>query len=226
VATKKTPAAKSTRSKRTTATAHKKTPKKASPKKRPPKGQSASSTRGTGKKTTRKPVRNRKKSATDLAEPNPSTRVGDEIVTVDRRRSSERRQGNAGETVQTKEQPKLERRKKVQRRRQIDPTTCERDYSIEEVEFMNALDDYKRKSGRMFPTCSEILEVIRSIGYAKRSIAELAICAEKPRMLEADDDSMEPAILHTLQETMVPPGQELSGKEMSGDGRTASLLEM
>ena len=32
---------------------------------------------------------------------------------------------------------------------------------------MNALDDYKRKSGRMFPTCSEVLEVINSLGYVK-----------------------------------------------------------
>ena len=34
---------------------------------------------------------------------------------------------------------------------------------------MNALDDYKRKSGRMFPTCSEVLEVIYSLGYVKLS---------------------------------------------------------
>lgn len=66
------------------------------------------------------------------------------------------------------ESPKPERRK-VQRRRQIDPTTCERDYSGEEIEFMHALDAYKRSSGRMFPTCSEILEVIRALGYIKAS---------------------------------------------------------
>ena len=69
--------------------------------------------------------------------------------------------------------PKLERREKVNRRRQIDPTTCERDYTENEVEFMNALDDYKRKSGRMFPTCSEVLEVIRSLGYIKLSATEM-----------------------------------------------------
>ncbi|HYW79640.1 MAG TPA: hypothetical protein VE890_08690, partial [Thermoguttaceae bacterium] len=61
------------------------------------------------------------------------------------------------------------RRAKVNRRRQIDPTTCERDYTPEEVEFMSALDDYKRTSGRMFPTCSEVLEVIRKLGYEKPS---------------------------------------------------------
>ncbi len=65
-----------------------------------------------------------------------------------------------------------ESKEKVRRRRQIDPTTCERDYSKDEVEFMNALDEYKRTSGRMFPTCSEILEVIRSLGYVKMPIAE------------------------------------------------------
>jgi hypothetical protein len=58
-------------------------------------------------------------------------------------------------------------RRKVERRRLIDPTTCERDYSIEEVEFMKAMDDYKRKSGRMFPTWSEVLEVVRGLGYVR-----------------------------------------------------------
>ncbi|MDR0336852.1 MAG: hypothetical protein LBI18_07160 [Planctomycetaceae bacterium] len=58
--------------------------------------------------------------------------------------------------------------KKNVRRRQIDPSTCERDYSQDEVEFMNALNEYKRTSGRMFPTCSEILEVLKSLGYEKQ----------------------------------------------------------
>jgi len=53
------------------------------------------------------------------------------------------------------------------RRRLIDPTTCEREYAADELEFMQALDRYKRTSGRMFPTCSEILQVVRSLGYAK-----------------------------------------------------------
>jgi hypothetical protein len=60
--------------------------------------------------------------------------------------------------------PPVERRK---RRRQIDPTTCERDYNGGEIEFMQAMDDYKRQSGRMFPTCSEILEVLMKLGYRK-----------------------------------------------------------
>ncbi len=53
------------------------------------------------------------------------------------------------------------------RRRMIDPTTCEREYGPEELEFMQALDRYKRTNGRMFPTCSEVLEVLRSLGYQR-----------------------------------------------------------
>jgi hypothetical protein len=96
--------------------------------------------------------------------------AGEAEVTIDRRRSGRREEGAAPAAATPA--PALERRKKVQRRRQIDPTTCERDYSVEEVEFMNAMDDYKRKSGRMFPTCSEVLEVIRDLGYVKLSSSE------------------------------------------------------
>ncbi|MHB8902214.1 MAG: hypothetical protein ACYC6Y_25940 [Thermoguttaceae bacterium] len=91
-------------------------------------------------------------------------------VTIDRRRSDRRTKPEAV----IAERRKLERREKVTRRRQIDPTTCERDYSDEEVEFMSALDNYKRTSGRMFPTCSEILEVIRNLGYAKLPLSAVA----------------------------------------------------
>ncbi len=80
------------------------------------------------------------------------------------RRDTERRKTSAPAVVERRQ---LERRVKVPRRRQIDPTTCERDYSDDEVEFMNAMDAYKRKSGRMFPTCSEILEVLRDLGYTR-----------------------------------------------------------
>ena len=91
-------------------------------------------------------------------------------VTIDRRAGKDRRhsQRRTKEVAVATERRHLERRQKVNRRRQIDPTTCERDYNDAEIEFMNALDVYKRKSGRMFPTCSEILEVLVGLGYEKR----------------------------------------------------------
>jgi hypothetical protein len=58
-------------------------------------------------------------------------------------------------------------RKTSGRRWFIDPTTCERDYSMAELEFMQAMQAYKVSSGRMFPTWSEVLEVLRALGYEK-----------------------------------------------------------
>jgi hypothetical protein len=60
-----------------------------------------------------------------------------------------------------------ERRAKGERRRQVDPTTCEKDYSDEEIIFMKAMDQYKRANRRPFPTWSEVLEVMRALGYRK-----------------------------------------------------------
>ncbi len=54
-----------------------------------------------------------------------------------------------------------------ERRRQVDPTTCEKDYSDDEIEFMRSMDLYKRHNRRPFPTWSEVLEVLRAIGYRK-----------------------------------------------------------
>jgi hypothetical protein len=60
-----------------------------------------------------------------------------------------------------------EKRRKSERRRLIDPTTCERDYNDDETDFMKAMDRYKRENRRPFPTWSEVLEVLGSLGYRK-----------------------------------------------------------
>ena len=124
------------------------------------------------------------------------TKVKSDEVVLNRRESSDRR-GNdrrkADVPVENDRRgPSAERRTKTPRRRQIDPTTCERDYSDQEVEFMNALEQYKRSSGRMFPTCSEILEVIRNLGYIKSA----------PQPIEAPQDVFTAA---TVVETPVEP---------------------
>jgi len=83
------------------------------------------------------------------------------------RSNKERREAAAVKQPKKSDPPK--ERRSTKRRRQIDPTTCEREYTDEEVEFMRAMDEYKRSSGRMFPTCSEILEVLAGLGYCKVS---------------------------------------------------------
>ncbi|MEM6777768.1 MAG: hypothetical protein AAF670_08930 [Planctomycetota bacterium] len=87
------------------------------------------------------------------------------LVTMDRRRGDRRSAEAESNELDATNPP----RRKKQRRRHIDPTTCERDYNDQEVEFMRAMDDYKRDSGRMFPTCSEVLEVVRGLGYVQLS---------------------------------------------------------
>jgi hypothetical protein len=79
-----------------------------------------------------------------------------------------------------------EARKVSGRRRFVDPTTCERDYSAAELEFIAAIQGYKHDSGRMFPTWSEVLEVLRGLGYEKPdALVAAAIEALPP---EAQDD--------------------------------------
>lgn len=119
----------------------------------------------------------------------------DEVV-MDRRSAKDRRTGTdrRQKDVPVKvERRKLERRVKVNRRRQIDPTTCERDYTQDEIEFMQALDAYKRSSGRMFPTCSEILEVIRGLGYDKRPADENPATEEAPETGDGVAEAETPA---------------------------------
>ena len=69
-----------------------------------------------------------------------------------------------------------------ERRRQIDPTTCERDYNNDEIEFMKAMDQYKRDNRRPFPTWSEVLEVLRAMGYRKVAEPEQlpGLCTSMP----------------------------------------------
>jgi hypothetical protein len=54
--------------------------------------------------------------------------------------------------------------------------------STEQFEFLMAIDEYKRKNDRPFPTWTEVLEVIKALGYRKvadpESLSESAHQAE------------------------------------------------
>ena len=93
----------------------------------------------------------------------------EEVLVTDRRgierRHHERRQRNV--PVALERRSGQDRRQQGERRRQVDPTTCERDYSDEEITFMKAMDQYKRDNRRPFPTWSEVLEVLYALGYRK-----------------------------------------------------------
>lgn len=42
--------------------------------------------------------------------------------------------------------------------------------STDEVEFINAINDYKAKFNRPFPTWSEVLHVLRTMGYLREGV--------------------------------------------------------
>ena len=79
----------------------------------------------------------------------------------------------------------LDRRIESEKRRMVDPVTFEKEYNGDEVAFMNAMDQYKRSNRRPFPTWSEVLEVLVSLGY--RKVAESAPLPGLPVKIENKD---------------------------------------
>lgn len=145
--------------------------------------------------------------------------IGNDEVVMDRRwqdrRAEDKEELEQDELENESEElegDEAEPRRKKQRRRQIDPTTCERDYNWEEIEFMRALDDYKRDSGRMFPTCSEILEVVRALGYVQ-------LTDEESQLLESIqqvEDEIAEGIEQTNSATLLPSEQDQEQNSLVG----------
>ena len=61
--------------------------------------------------------------------------------------------------------PPADRRAKKDRRRRIDPTTFEKQYTTDEMEFMNAMQRFKECSGKNFPSHGDVLKVAVGLGY-------------------------------------------------------------
>ncbi len=94
----------------------------------------------------------------------------DDTLRHDRRASQDRRQRSgpaAAARPDNPDRPQPERRAKKERRRRIDPTTFEKQYTDDEIEFMNAMQCFKMQSGRSYPTYGEVLKVAHELGYRK-----------------------------------------------------------
>jgi len=68
--------------------------------------------------------------------------------------------------------PPVEKRIKKERRRRIDPTTFEKQYTSDEIEFMNAMQRFKLQTGKSYPSYGEVLRVAHRLGYRKVTSAE------------------------------------------------------
>jgi hypothetical protein len=104
---------------------------------------------------------------TDSSAATPARREGE---TADRRATVvERRSGlpNASYTGPER-RTGLERRRGPGRRRSDDRKSAEEgEMTTEQFEFVMAIETYKKVNKRMFPTWTEVLEVISQLGYRK-----------------------------------------------------------
>jgi hypothetical protein len=100
-----------------------------------------------------------------------------------------------------------QRRAKKERRRRIDPTTFEKQYTPDELEFMNAMQRFKERSGKSFPTHGETLMVAVALGY-RRVIVE-----PEPSWSGIDDSecAAESSTLDALPETPIEPVASRTG---------------
>jgi hypothetical protein len=62
---------------------------------------------------------------------------------------------------------KPERRERKERLRRIDPTTFEKQYTDDEMEFMTAMQQFKTQTGKSFPSFGDILRIAARLGYRK-----------------------------------------------------------
>ena len=78
----------------------------------------------------------------------------------------------------------LDRRRGPGRRLTIDRKSAEEgQMSQEQFEFLMAIDEYKQRNSRPFPTWTEVLEVVKALGY--RKVAE-------PQSIEQSNEIEEP----------------------------------
>ena len=97
--------------------------------------------------------------------------------------SPERRNGDDSRRSVVDRRLGLDRRRGPGRRLTDERKSAEEgQMSDEQFEFLMAIDEYKRKNTRPFPTWTEVLEVIKALGY--RKVAEpqsLGQSKEDPR---------------------------------------------
>lgn len=100
------------------------------------------------------------------------------MMVVDRRCGMERRQKSAAESGYTGPERRaterrdtgLERRRGPGRRLSDDRRCAEEgEMTAEQFEFVMAIETYKKVNKRMYPTWTEVLEVVQQLGYRKVS---------------------------------------------------------
>ena len=102
---------------------------------------------------------------------------------VDRRSGIDRRYPEEADT-------NLERRRGPGRRRTDFLRAAEEgEMTQEQFMFVMAIDTFKRVNGKTFPTWTDVLEIIRKLGYRKTMISELLLGSQVEDWTERPDAS-------------------------------------
>jgi hypothetical protein len=118
----------------------------------------------------RKVISDRRQHQADASDPN----------FVERRSGKDRRESVVDRRLG------LDRCRGPGRRRSDDRKAAEEGHmSDEQFEFLMAIDEYKRANAKPFPTWTEVLEVIKALGY--RKVAAPQPLAESRRRIEEED---------------------------------------
>ncbi len=93
--------------------------------------------------------------------------MGEENI-EERRACDDRRKNVVDRRFKQDGRLELDRRRGPGRRRSDERKSAEEgQMSDEQFEFLMAIDEYKKKNDRPFPTWTEVLEVIKALGYRK-----------------------------------------------------------
>src|SRR5207302_8451318 len=110
---------------------------------------------------------------------------------MERRQESAEDSGHAGPERGSEQDRRtgLERRRGPGRRRSDDRKSAEEgEMTAEQFEFVMAIETYKRVNKRMYPTWTEILEVLDQLGYRKVLARSITLQAPEPELFEAGEE--------------------------------------
>jgi hypothetical protein len=122
-------------------------------------------------------------------QPGPDRRESqvDRRVGLDRRQQTAEEAGYAGSERRkaSDRRTNLERRRGPGRRRSDDRKSAEEgEMTVEQFEFVMAIQTYKKVNKRLYPTWTEILEIVNQLGYRKVMARNIRMDAPEPQLFE------------------------------------------
>jgi hypothetical protein len=101
------------------------------------------------------------------APPAPDPGTPEDAPILDQRRGADRRRAERRQKqvpVPVERRSGKDRRQGPRRVRSIN----QYDLAEDELEFINAVNSFKERTGRRFPTAKDLLKILRDLGYEKR----------------------------------------------------------